>query len=108
MTEPLLPRPLSGPVAQYVDMSDVLDRGPITTGTRDLRDTRTHIDRISPYNPGESYAGAGGNAVVPDQIKPVWQIARDGAPAAPPPVAADIDEHPPDPEPELPDLVASA
>lgn len=56
-------RPFSGPMAELPDFSDELDRGCQTAGLRVQRDTRTHIDRISPYLPGESYAGAGGNAV---------------------------------------------
>ncbi len=67
----LPPRPISGPMAQWPDVSDVLDRGPQTMGLRFASDGRTHIDRICPYLDGESYAGAGGNAVWRDPYAPV-------------------------------------
>jgi len=51
------------PMAQIGDLSAEFDRGRWTRGLRHPDDHRTHVDRISSYNEGESYAGAHANSV---------------------------------------------
>lgn len=97
------------PMAQVPDVSAKYNRGCMTSGVRIAGDHRTHVDRISPYLAGESYAGAGGAAMAPayfsrhlvgtPPLPPVVWVASEVAPEPSEALAVDepVAEVPPNP-----------